>query len=86
MKYIVTTLLCCWAAVASAEHYGAQITSKNPLTLQAAQNKQRAFTATLFLPPEAALGPLQILIEPTLALVDHGSHARQRHLCHQHIE
>jgi len=36
-----------------------------PLTLQAAQNKQRAFTATLFLPPEAALGPLQILIEPT---------------------
>lgn len=36
-----------------------------PLTLQAAQNKQRAFTATLFLPPDAALGPVQILIEPT---------------------
>jgi hypothetical protein len=39
MKYIVTTLLCCWATIASAEHYGAQIASKNPLTLQAALKK-----------------------------------------------
>ena len=36
MKYVVTTLLCCWAVVASAEHYGAPIKAKNPLTLQAA--------------------------------------------------
>jgi len=36
MKYVVTTLLCCWATIASAEHYGAPIKAKNPLTLQAA--------------------------------------------------
>ena len=36
MKYVVATLLCCWAAIVSAEQYGAQIQSKNPLTLQAA--------------------------------------------------
>jgi len=36
-----------------------------PLTLAAPQNKQRAFTATLFLPPDVALGQLQILVEPT---------------------
>jgi hypothetical protein len=36
MKYLVVTLLCSWAAIASAEQYGAQIKSKNPLTLQAA--------------------------------------------------
>jgi hypothetical protein len=36
MKYLVAMLLCSWAAIASAEHYGAQIKSKNPLTLQAA--------------------------------------------------
>jgi hypothetical protein len=36
MKYLVVTLLCSWVAIASAEQYGAQIKSKNPLTLQAA--------------------------------------------------
>jgi hypothetical protein len=36
MKYVVAMLLCCWAAIASAEHYGAQIKAKNPLSLQAA--------------------------------------------------
>ena len=36
MKYVVATLLCCWAAIVSAEQYGAQIQSQNPLTLQAA--------------------------------------------------
>jgi Domain of unknown function (DUF4920) len=36
MKYIIATFLCCFAALASAENYGAPIKSKNPLTLQAA--------------------------------------------------
>jgi Domain of unknown function (DUF4920) len=36
MKYVVAMFLCCWAAIASAEHYGAQIKAKNPLSLQAA--------------------------------------------------
>lgn len=36
MKYVLASLLCCWAAIASAEHYGAPIQAKNPLTLQAA--------------------------------------------------
>ena len=39
MKYVVTMVLCCWATVVSAEHYGAQIQAKNPLTLQAALKK-----------------------------------------------
>ncbi|HVF15382.1 MAG TPA: DUF4920 domain-containing protein [Steroidobacteraceae bacterium] len=36
MKTFVATLLCCWAAIATAEQYGAEIKSKNPLSLQAA--------------------------------------------------
>jgi Domain of unknown function (DUF4920) len=36
MKTFVATLLCCWAAIASAEHYGAEIKSKTPLSLAAA--------------------------------------------------
>lgn len=40
MKYLVTALLCCWATLAAAaEHYGAPITAKNPLSLQAAIKK-----------------------------------------------
>ena len=36
MKLVFGTLLCCWAAIATAEHYGAEIKAKTPLTLQAA--------------------------------------------------
>jgi hypothetical protein len=36
MRILFATLLCCWAAVATAEHYGAEIKSRTPLSLQAA--------------------------------------------------
>jgi homoserine trans-succinylase len=36
MRIVFATLLCCWAAIAAAEHYGAEIQSKTPLSLPAA--------------------------------------------------
>ena len=39
MKYVLAALLCCWTAIAAAEQYGAPISAKNPLSLQAALKK-----------------------------------------------
>jgi Domain of unknown function (DUF4920) len=39
MKYVVAALLCCWTTIAAAEQYGAPISAKNPLSLQAALKK-----------------------------------------------
>jgi hypothetical protein len=39
MKYVAAALLCCLTSIAAAEQYGAPISAKNPLSLQAALKK-----------------------------------------------